>query len=137
MPQYFTAGGFTIPFGNSYTSSKTTYCTCSSSFTVGITAYGTTMSLNSYATSTKMTKARTKLSFNFGALSYRDAFFKTSTFNFNLGYLTNPNFATYKARNNFRCIIYEGLTSTSMSQSSSWERISLTAFSDVILYPKN
>jgi hypothetical protein len=108
LPQYYTTGGFTIPFGDTYSpsSSKTTYCTCSSSFTVGITAYGTTMGLNSYTTNTKMTRTRTKISFNFGALSYRDAFFKTSTFVFNLGYITTPNFATYKSRNNFRCIIY-------------------------------
>lgn len=103
LPQWDSVGDF-APFGNSY-SSQTTYCTCSSSFTVGITPYGSVMTLNSLSLNSAMRASRSKISFNFGASSYRDAFFSTSTFLFNFGFLTNPNSGTYRTRNNFRCMI--------------------------------
>lgn len=94
LPQWDTTANDYVPFGNSY-ASQTTYCTCSSSFTVGITPYGTVMTLNSLLFNSAMETTRSKISFNFGASSYRDAFFSTSTFLFNFGFLTNPNSGTY------------------------------------------
>ncbi len=137
LPQYYTsATNDYVPFGNSY-SSITTYCSCTSSFTVGITAYGTTMNLNTLAVSTVTKSARSKISFSFGASSYRDAFFSTSSWQFNFGCLTSPNSGTYYSpRNNFRCMIFEGANSSSMTLSSSWSTISLSSFASVTVSPK-
>lgn len=124
-------------FGTGTSGTRTTYCQCTSSFTVGITPYGSTMALNTFSANNYMKSTRSRLNFIFGASSYREAFFSSSTFTFNFGFLTNPNAATYfSPRNNFRCMIYEGSNSSSMTLSSSWKTLSLSSFSNVILLPK-
>jgi hypothetical protein len=135
LPQWDSNVNDYVPFGNSF-SSVATYSTCSSSFTVGITPYGTSMNLNSLSLNSNFETTRSKISFNFGASSYRDAFFTTSTFQFNFGFLTNPNFATYYGRSNFRCMIFEGSNASSLSLSSSWSTLTLSSFSTVTVTPK-
>lgn len=105
LPQYDTNVVDYTPFGNSFTSAAT-YATCSSSFTVGITPYGTAMNLNALTFNSVLQTSRSKITFTFGANSYRDAFFTTSTYQFNFGFLTNPNSGTYYSRNNFRCMVF-------------------------------
>jgi hypothetical protein len=107
LPQRDSTVSDVTPFGNAY-NSFATYATCSSSFTVGITPYGTAMTLNAFSLNSNMNLARSRISFNFGASSFRDAFFATtSTFRFNFGFLTTPNLATWvTARSNFRCMIF-------------------------------
>jgi hypothetical protein len=136
LPQYDNTAADWAPFGTNTGSYIATYCQCQSSFTVGITGYGTTMNLNSLAFNSLMQTTRSKFSFTFGASSYRDAFFSTSSWKFNFGLLTTPNSPTYNARSNFRCMIYEGPNSTSLSLSSSWQTLTLTSFTTVILSPK-
>lgn len=135
LPQWDTNVNDYTPFGNSY-SSAATYATCTSSFTVGITPYGTTMNLNSLSLNSVMERVRSKITFSFGASSYRDAFFSTSTFLFNFGFLTNPNSATYYGRSNFRCMIFEGTNASSLSLSSSWSTLTLSSFASVTVAPK-
>lgn len=135
LPQYDSIANDYVPFGNSF-GSVASYCTCTSSFTVGITAYGTTMNLNSLAFSSTMQATRSRISYIFGASSYRETFFSTSTWLFNFGFLTNPNSGTYNARSNFRCMVQEGPNSTALSQSSSFSTLSLSSFSSVTITPK-
>lgn len=143
LPQYnlVSIPGFGIydyvPFGTGTSGTRTMYCQCTSSFTVGITPYGTTMALNTFSANTYMKSTRSRLSFIFGASSYREAFFSSSTFTFNFGFLTNPNAATYYSpRSNFRCMVYEGSNSSSLTLSNSWKTLSLSSFSSVTLTPK-
>ena len=114
------------------------YCQCTSSFTVGITPYGTTMALNTFSANNYMKSTRSRLSFIFGASSYREAFFSSSTFTFSFGFLTNPNALTYYSpRSNFRCMVYEGSNSSSLTLSSSWKTLTLSSLlSTVTLSPK-
>ena len=126
-----------VPFGTSTSGTRTQYCQCTSSFTVGITPYGTTMALNTFSANNYMKSTRSRLSFIFGASSYREAFFSSSSFTFNFGFLTNPNAATYYShRSNFRCMVYEGSNSSSLTLSNSWKTLSLSSFSSVTLIPK-
>lgn len=82
-----------------------------------------------------MINTRSKISFNFGASSYRETFFSTSYLAFDFGFLSTPA-ATYYSRSNFRCLVYEGLNATSLTLSSSWSTISLSSLNTVYLYPK-
>ena len=91
LPQYDTTVPYRyVPFGNSF-SSVSTYCQCSSSFTVGITGYGTVSNLNSLTFLAPQKAARSTIDFIFGAKDYRDAFFSSSTYRFNFGFLKAPS----------------------------------------------
>lgn len=105
LPQWITSNYY-APFGDTSYSATTTYCQCQSSFIVGITAYGTTATFNSLTFSSSQSNVRSKISFNFGASSYRDAFFSSSTYQISFGFLYPPNAVTYQSRGNFRCLIY-------------------------------
>ena len=102
LPTY--NGGY-VAFGNNY-SGMTHFCTCTSSFTVGITAYGAVSNLNSLTFASQQKNTRSNVEFIFGANSYRDAFYSTSTYLFNFGFLTTPCENPYENRGNFRCMIY-------------------------------
>jgi len=69
---------------------------------------------------------------NFGAESYRDVFYTTSYFQFNLGFLSSPNTA-WLAANNFRCVIYPNGSSY---PSTLWKTLTLTPLTSVKLYSK-
>lgn len=52
-----------------------------------------------------MMGVKSPIQFNFGSLSYREAFFDTSYFQFDFGFLYNlANSA--KLSNNFKCLVY-------------------------------
>lgn len=82
---YNTPGTSFSPFGPTY--NAFTFAKCSSSFTVGITAYGTTANFNSLTFANAQKNARSNIEFIFGANSYRDTFFSSSTYLFNFGFL--------------------------------------------------
>ena len=132
LPQYYSSTY--VPFGNVY-NSVTTYASCTSSFTVGITPYGTTMALNNLQFDSSMTNTRSKITFDFGASSFRDVFYSTSSFHFDFGFIRNPS-ANYYSRSNFRCMVYEGPNSTSLTLSSAWKTLKLNSLSVVDLTPK-
>jgi hypothetical protein len=135
LPQYNSAvSNYYTPFGNSY-SYLTTYCTCQSSFTVGITGYGTAMNFNTLTYSSNTQGARSSFSFLFGANSFRDTFFTSSTYVFDFGFTTTPS-STYSSRSNLRCLIYQGSNSTSMTLSTNWRYLSFSSFTSVTLTPK-
>jgi hypothetical protein len=106
LPQYISSIGLYVPFGDTNYASSSTYCTCQSSFTVGITAYGTTANFNSLTFASAQQGLHSKTSFIFGASSYRDAFFSTSYYQMNFGFLTIPSSSIYYARSNFRCMVF-------------------------------
>jgi len=135
LPQWVSAIGSYAPFGDSY-SSQSTYCSCSSSFTVGITAYGAVANLNTLTFNSAQNSVRSNLSFIFGANSYRDAFFSSSQYLFNYGFLNTPNYSPYQTRSNFRCMVYEGTNSSVMTLSSAWSTLTLSNFASVTLTPK-
>ena len=136
LPQYINSNYY-APFGDTNYAASATYCSCSSSFIVGITAYGSTAIFSSLTFSAAQKLVRSKIEFNFGASSYRDAFFSTSSYVFSLGFLSNPCYTTYTTgRNNFRCLIYEGQNSSAMSLSSAWKSLTLSDFSASTLAPK-
>lgn len=136
LPQYISAVG-QVPFGDTSYSTVTSYCTCQSSFTVGITPYGTTAVLSTLTFASAQNGVRSPLSFIFGASSYRDAFFSTSKYQFNFGFLSNPNESPYYSpRSNFRCLVYEGTSAASLTLSSAWKFLDLSPFSNVYLTPK-
>jgi len=134
LPQYLSASSIYTPFGPNY-NSVTTYATCSSSFTVGITPYGTTMNLNNLVIDSTMRTSRSSVYFSFGPSSYREVFYSTSTFIFDYGFMRSPN-SNYVSRSNFRCMVYEGPNSTSLSLSSSWSTLTLSNLALVTLTPK-
>ena len=82
-----------------------------------------------------MIDTRSTTKFNFGAFSYRDTFFSTSTFILNWGFLATPA-STYISYSNYRCIIFEGPNSTSLSQSSSFKTLDISPLSSVTIAPK-
>ena len=123
-----------VPFGTKWTYA---YCTCQSSFIVGITPYENQMNLNSVSFSSIKTGLRSPITWNFGSLSYREAFFTSSSYVFNLGYLTNPNSNLYFNRNNFRCHVYEGASLSSLKLSSRFSTFSLSSFNTATLSPKS
>jgi len=137
LPQYISANSLYAPFGdNNYAQLATTYCQCQSSFIVGITAYGTTANFNSLTFSASQKGTRSKISFNFGASSYREAFFSTSSYQFSFGFLYTPCSTVWQTRGNFRCLVYEGQNTSVMSLSSAWKSLTLGTFSSVTLSPK-
>jgi hypothetical protein len=94
------------------------------------------MNLNTVSFTSKKTNLRSTITWNFGPLSYREAFFSTSTYVFNLGFLTIPNSGTYVSRNNFRCLIYEGSNYTSLKLSNNFATFTLSSFTTSTLTPK-
>jgi hypothetical protein len=135
LPQYVSAISYYGPFGDSY-SSAFTYCTCQSSFTVGITPYSSIGSLQSLTFSSNQRSVRSSVSFNFGVVNFRAAFFSTSYYQFNYGFLNTPCYSPYQQRSNFRCMVYEGPNTTSLSLSSAWKTLTLSNFATVTLTPK-
>jgi hypothetical protein len=96
------------PFGNLNSNdfvAETTYCTCQSTFTVGITARGQQMLFQNLNFLSSTQAVRSYLSFDFGSVSYTPTFFSSSNFDFNFGFLTSPD-STYNLRGDFRCLIY-------------------------------
>lgn len=85
--------------------SKTTYCSCQSTFTVGTSGRGTSMVFNNIKFQSQMINVRSYVMFDFGASSYRETFFSTSYFVFNFGFLTNTA-TTFNLRGDFKCLIY-------------------------------
>ena len=86
-----------------------------------------------------MQSARSYLSLDFGASSYRETFFVTSNYLFNFGWLTNPATA-YNTRGDFRCLIYENSlngTSTTATLSRAWNTLELSNLATVKLNPKS
>lgn len=107
-------------------------CTGSSLFTVATTPYLTTMNFNNFTYESVGRSIRGKFSVNFGASSYRDIFFTTSYFEFNLGFLTTPNTAL-KTAGNFRCVIFNN---DSTVVSTLWKKFDLTSLASAKLYSK-
>ncbi len=136
LPQYISGISTYVPFGDTNYASSSTYCTCQSSFTVGITPYGAVAALSSLTFASAQKGLRSSLSFIFGASSYRDAFFSTSTYLFDFGFLSTPCSNPYYTRSNFRCMILQGTSASSLALSSGWKSLSLSSFSSVTLTPK-
>jgi hypothetical protein len=137
LPQY--NNNNYAPFGDAtlasaYTSA-TTYCSCQSTFTVGITASGQLMNFQNLIMSSQMANMRSPFQFDFGSKSYRDAFFSTSNFVFSFGFLYQPT-NTYLSRGDFRCLIYEN-NGGILTLSNDWETLTLSApLTSVTLHPK-
>ncbi len=124
--------------GNAYSSSSA-YCTCQSTFTVGITGRGQQMVFENLNFQSTMQNARSYMAFDFGASSYRETFFATSSYLFNFGWLTNPA-STYNTRGDFRCLIYENSlngSSSSASLSRAWNTLAISNLATVTLSPKS
>ncbi len=73
LPQY--NNNVYAPFGNNIDTSAyayaTVYCTCTSTFTVGITGKGQLMTFGNLQYTSNMQTVRSTMSFDFGASSYR------------------------------------------------------------------
>lgn len=69
-----------------------------------------------------MQSVRSYMSLDFGASSYRETFFTTSSFLFDFGWLTNPA-STYNTRGDFRCLIYENVNNGSLTLSRAWKTL--------------
>ena len=73
LPQY--NNNIYAPFGSNSDPSaytyKTVYCTCASTFTVGITGKGQLMTFGNLQFTSNMQSVRSTFSFDFGASSYR------------------------------------------------------------------
>ncbi len=136
LPQHISAINYYAPFGDTGYGSVSTYCSCQSSFTVGITPYGNVSTFTNLTFNAAQKSTRSKLSFIFGANSYRDAFFSSSYYQFSLGFLYSPCYTPYYVWGNFRCMVFQGPNSSSMTLSSSWKSLSLSNFASVILTPK-
>jgi hypothetical protein len=138
LPQYFNDYA---PFGNPSNTNaylySSAYCTCQSTFTVGITGRGQQMVFENINFQSTMQSTRSYMTLDFGASSYRETFFLTSSYLFNFGWLTNPATA-YNTRGDFRCLIYENTqNSTSSTLSRAWNTLELTDLAAVKLYPKS
>ena len=136
LPQY---NSQQAPFGhpsasNAYTNNAA-YATCQSTFTVGITGRGTQMVFENLNFQSSMQNVRSSMAFDFGAYSYRETFFSTSSFQFNFGFLTNPA-STYNSRGDFRCLIYENVNNGSLILSRAWGTLQSSNLASVILSPK-
>lgn len=86
-----------------------------------------------------MQSSRSYMTLDFGASSYRETFFVSSSYLFNFGWLTNPA-TTYNNRGDFRCLIYENTlnsSSTSATLSRAWSTLELTNLATVKLIPKS
>lgn len=136
LPQ--TNNGNTAPYGDTSGSaynSITTYCTCQSTFTVGITAGGQLMNFQNLVMYSQMASMRAPFSFDFGCKSYRDAFFSSSTFVFNFGFLYEPT-QKYLDRGDFRCLVYDNNGGV-LTISNDWKDLTLAdPLSAVVLTPK-
>ncbi len=73
LPQ--NTNGIMTPFGHPSLStaydSRTTYCSCQSTFTVGTSGRGTSMIFNNIKFQSEMQNVRSYVMFDFGASSYR------------------------------------------------------------------
>lgn len=98
-----------LVYGSDY-NTQATICSCTSSFTVALTGYLSTMNLNNLTAETLGRNLKGKFGFNFGANNFREYFYTTSYFEFNLGFLSTPNI-NWRSRNNFRCVVYNNGTS--------------------------
>ena len=137
LPQFNTQAA---PFGhpsaaNAY-DSNSAYCTCQSTFTVGITGRGQQMVFENIQFQSTMQNVRSTLMFDFGAYSYRETFFTSSSFLFNFGFLSTTATA-YNTRGDFRCLIYENVNNGTLMLSRSWKTLSLTNLASVSLSPKD
>lgn len=121
-----------LVYGSDFTTSSS-MCTGSSLFTVATTPYLTTMNFNNFTYESIGRNLRGKFSVNFGASSYRDVFFTTSYFEFNLGFLTTPNTAL-KTAGNFRCVIFNN---ESTVVSTLWKKFDLSSLTSAKLYSKS
>lgn len=121
-----------VPFGTS--SYNTEYCTCTSNFKVGNTAYGTSMTYETPTTLSLMKDVKSPISFNFGSYSFREIFYDTSYFQFNYGFLTTP-VSTAKSANNFRCMVFENSNNV-LTLSDKWKTLNMNSLNSVKLYPK-
>lgn len=74
------------------------------------------------------------MTFDFGASSYRETFFSTSSFRFNFGFLTTPAI-TYRTRGDFRCLIYENTNGT-LVLSRTWKTLTVADLAAVTVSPK-
>jgi hypothetical protein len=81
-----------------------------------------------------MQNVRTTMTFDFGASSYRETFFSTSSFRFNFGFLTTPAI-TYRTRGDFRCLIYENTNGT-LVLSRTWKTLTVADLAAVTVSPK-
>lgn len=82
-----------------------------------------------------MQNTRSYMTFDFGAYSYRETFFTTSSFLLNFGFLTAPA-STYNTRGDFRCLIYENTNNGTLSLSRAWSTLQLSNLASVTLSPK-
>lgn len=71
LPQYDTSSSSYMNFGTSLAGTKVTYCTCTSSFKIGNTAYGTSMVFQAPTTTSTQLASKSWYSFNFGSYDYR------------------------------------------------------------------
>lgn len=125
--------GTSLVYGSDYNSYTSSICTGNSLFTVAITQYLTSMNFNNLTYDSSGKSLRGKFGMNFGASSYREVFYTTSYFEFNLGFLSVPNTA-WKAANNFRCVVY---TNGTGAVSSLWKKLDLTTLTSAKLYSKS
>lgn len=126
------------PFGHPTLSTaydtKTTYCTCQSTFTIGTSGRGTSMIFNNVKFQSDMQSVRSYVMFDFGASSYRDTFFSSSYFVFNFGYIMNTA-STFNTRGDFKCLVYEN-NNDRLILSRVWSKLTLGNLASVTLIPK-
>lgn len=120
-----------LMFGSDF-NIQSTLCSCTSSFIVALTPFGSVMNLNNFTYESSGKSLRGKFGFNFGASSFRDYFFTTSYFEFNLGFLSTPNI-DWKNKANFRCVVYNNGSS---SVNTLWKSITLSSMPTIRLTPK-
>lgn len=80
-------GSTYVNFGTAF-GYQSTFCTCSSNFKIGNTAYGTGMVFETPIFTSKQLAAQSYYQFNFGSYDYREAFFSTSVYRFGFGFMT-------------------------------------------------
>ena len=79
------------------------------------------------------------MNIDFGASSYRETFFTSSSFLFNFGWLTTTT-TIYNARGDLRCLIYENsnnATNGTLTISRAWKTLELSSLAAVKLSPKD
>lgn len=116
-------------FGPDYTS-KSTYATCSNSFTISLTGTSSVITLNSLALEHPSQSVKGFISYTLG-FDYREAFFSTSQLQLQLGFLQSPS--VWRTRGDFFCGLYEYSTG---QPSWLWSSTDYTAFPLLKIYPK-
>lgn len=122
----------TLVYGSDYTT-QATMSSCTSSFTVAETGYSSAMSLTNLTYETLGRSLRGKFGFNFGASSFREYFYTSSYYQFDLGFLSTPNI-DWRTKGNFRCVVYNNGTS---NINSLWKTLSFSSMPIMRLYPKS